>query len=111
MPRRASGSAVERSDSCSEFNERDSDAEMTVAGVGAEFVVAAAEVLDERVTANHYRRAAVGFEAAHRSEPGLESGVVAFDAVVIRYDMGGRFGLMPIRVLGSVGRVRGVPEE
>ena len=33
------------------------------------------------------------------------------DAIVIGYDICGRFGRPSIRVLGSVGRVRGVPEE
>ena len=45
-------------------------------GVGAELVVAAAEVLDERVASYHGLGAAVGLEAAHWSEPGLEAGVV-----------------------------------
>ena len=82
-----------------------------MSGVGAEFVVAAAEVLDERVSADDDARGAVGLEAAHRADPGFEATVVAFDAVVIRYDICGRFGPLSIRVLGSGGRVRGVPEE
>ena len=41
------------SDCLGEFVERGSDSEMVVSGVGAEFVVAAPHVLDERVPANH----------------------------------------------------------
>jgi len=36
-----------------EFVERGLDSEVVVAGVGAEFVVAAPHVVDERVTAYH----------------------------------------------------------
>ena len=52
------------------------------ARVDAEFVVAAAEVLHERVTADDHAGGAVAFEAAHRSEPGFEPAVVALDPVV-----------------------------
>jgi len=44
--------------------------------------VASAQVLDEGVTSDHHRSCSVGFEASHRSEPGLESTVVALDPVV-----------------------------
>ena len=53
-----------------------------VSGVGAEFVVAAADVLDERVTADHDCCSPIAFEATHRSQAGLEPAVVALDAVV-----------------------------
>ena len=52
------------------------------ARVDAEFVVAAADVLHERVAADDHACGVVAFEAAHRSEPGFEPTVVAFDAVV-----------------------------
>ena len=55
---------------------------MVASGVGAEFVVAASDVLYERVAANHYRRGAIAFEAAHRLQPGLEPAVVRLDPVV-----------------------------
>ena len=47
-----------------------------MAGVDAEFVVAASEVLDERVSANHYRRCLVGHQSAHRSESRLQPAVI-----------------------------------
>ena len=47
-----------------------------------EFVVAAAKVLHERVTSDHDARRPIGLQAAHRSEPSLQSSVVALDAVV-----------------------------
>ena len=48
------------SDRSTEFVEYCRDSEMTVAGVGAEFVVTAANVLHERMTADHHRRSPVG---------------------------------------------------
>ncbi len=51
-------------------------------GVAVEGALAAAEVLDERVTAFHDRGGTVGLQPAHRSEPRLESPVVGFDPVV-----------------------------
>jgi hypothetical protein len=53
-----------------------------VAGFDAEFVVAASQVLDERMAADHDRRGPIGSQTAHRAEPGFESPVVALDAVV-----------------------------
>ena len=44
-----------QSDHFGEFVERCRDSEMTVSGAGAEFIVAATEVLHERVTANDHR--------------------------------------------------------
>jgi cytochrome c-type biogenesis protein len=69
------------SDPSCEFVERGSDCQ-TIPGVGAEFVVAASEVLHERVTTDHDRRVPIPFQTAHRTEPGLESAVVGFDTVV-----------------------------
>jgi hypothetical protein len=56
--------------------------ELAGPGLDTEFVVAAAQVLHERVTAGRHRRAAIGLETAHRSQSGLESAVVALEAVV-----------------------------
>ena len=50
--------------------------------LGAEFVVAAADVLYERVAADDDARGAVGLEAAHRSQRRFQPSVVAFDPVV-----------------------------
>ena len=52
------------------------------ARVDAECVVASPDVLHQRVTAHDHRRRMVAFQAAHGSESGFESTVVAFDAVV-----------------------------
>jgi len=43
---------VLRSDCCTEFVERCRDAQSAVAGFDAEFVLAASQVLDERVTSD-----------------------------------------------------------
>ena len=51
-------------------------------GVDAEFVVAAPNVLHERVTADDHAGGVVAFEAAHRSEPRFEPAVVGFDPIV-----------------------------
>jgi hypothetical protein len=50
--------------------------------VGGEFIVAAAEVLDERVTGGHDPRGPVAFEAAHRPQPGFQPPVICLDRVV-----------------------------
>ena len=60
-----------------------------VAGFDAEFVVAASQVLDERVIPDHVGCGLIGSQTAHRPEPCLESSVVALDAVVIGYDIFG----------------------
>ena len=73
--------------------------------------MAPAQILNERVATDHDARNAGLFQPTPRSQPRFESAVIGFDPVVIRYDMCGRFGRLPVRVLGSVGRVRGVPEE
>ena len=70
-----------RSDGSDEFGERGSDAPV-LAGVDAEFVVASPQVLHEGVTSHDHAGAAVAFESTHRSEPGLEPPMVAFDPVV-----------------------------
>ena len=46
------------------------------------FVVPAAKVLHERVTADHNARRALRLPTARRSQPGFQSPVVALDAVV-----------------------------
>jgi len=55
---------------------------MASRGFDAEFVVATAQVLNERVTAYHHRRSPISLEPAHRFQPRLESTVAALDAVV-----------------------------
>jgi hypothetical protein len=67
--------------------ERGPDTPMS-ARVDAEFVVAAPNVLHERVASHDDACGVVAFEAAHRAQPRFESAVVAFDPV--------------IRVLGAV---------
>lgn len=48
---------------------------------GAEFVVAAAHVLDECVTSDDHCRGAVGLQSAHRPQPCFQLFVVALDTV------------------------------
>jgi hypothetical protein len=55
---------------------------MLVAGFDAEFVVAAPQVLNERVPADYRRRGPVGSSTAHWPESCLESSVIALDPVV-----------------------------
>ena len=70
-----------RSDGAGEFGKRGLDTAMD-ARIGAEFVVAASNVLHERVTADDHPRRMVAFKSPHGTESGFESAVVAFDAVV-----------------------------
>jgi hypothetical protein len=56
--------------------------------------VAAADVLDERVPGADHLSAAELFEAAHRSQPGLQSAVIGFDGVVNRYERFSVVGLV-----------------
>ncbi len=53
-----------------------------MAGLDAEFVVTASQVLDERVTADHDRRGPVRSQTSHRAKPRVESPVIALDPVV-----------------------------
>jgi hypothetical protein len=39
------------------------------AGVDSEFVVAAAQILDERVAGDHHLRCPISLQSAHRSQP------------------------------------------
>jgi hypothetical protein len=50
--------------------------------VDGEFVVAAAEVLNEGVPSREDSRGPVAFESAHRPEPGFESAVIGLDRVI-----------------------------
>ena len=52
------------------------------ARVDAKFVVTAADVLHERMTADDHPRRTVAVESTHGSESGFESAVVAFNPVV-----------------------------
>jgi hypothetical protein len=44
--------------------------------------MAAAQILDERVTADHRRRGPISSQTAHRPQPRLEPAVIALDPVV-----------------------------
>ena len=70
------------SDRLDEFVERGGDAEVLEPSVSAEFVVAASQVLDKGVAGDDHVGGPVAFEAAHGSEPGLQSSVVCLDPVV-----------------------------
>jgi hypothetical protein len=56
----------------------------TVAGgdVSSDLLVAAAQMLHERVTGGQDPRGPVMFEAAHRPQPGLQSTVIGLDRFV-----------------------------
>jgi hypothetical protein len=68
----------------------DSDGELVegraepVAGgdVSGDLVVAAAQILDERMPGGHDPRGPEAFQAAHRPQPGLQPSVIGFDRVV-----------------------------
>jgi hypothetical protein len=53
-----------------------------VGDVGGEFIVAAAQILDESVPGGDDPRGPVAFESAHRPEPGLQPPVICFDRAV-----------------------------
>ncbi len=55
---------------------------MSWIGIQAEFVVAAAQVLDERMASANHSGRAEPFEPTHRSEPGLEPTMIGFDGIV-----------------------------
>jgi hypothetical protein len=69
------------SDCLAELIERCCDAQTRLC-FDPEFVVAAADVLHERVACDDHVGGAVGLEAAHWSQSGLETAVVAFDPVI-----------------------------
>ena len=69
------------SDGESEFGERVGEA-MSGVGVDAEFVVAAAQVLDEGMTGADHSCRAEPCEPAHRPQPGFQPAVISFDGVV-----------------------------
>ena len=50
--------------------------------VDGEFVVAAAEILDEGVTGRDDARGSVSLQAAHRSQPRFQPAMVGLDGVV-----------------------------
>jgi hypothetical protein len=86
-----------------EFGERCGDAE-SAWGVGAEFVVAAAQVLHKGVSGNDRLRGAVGAEPARRSEPVLELAGVGFHPVVgLAFDVVPRRGTRSSRTAGYIG--------
>ena len=60
--------------------------------VGGEFVVAAAEVLDQRVAGGDPRGRPDPFQPAHGPQPSLQSSMIAFDRVVLVWLRGVRRG-------------------
>ena len=48
----------------------------------AQFVVAASDILDKRVTPDHDRSCAVGSQSAHWPQPGFEPAVIALHTVI-----------------------------
>ena len=71
------------SDHRSEFVERCRDSKTRVQGVDAEFVVTAAQVLDEGVTTDHHRRRRVAFESPHGPQSRLEPERAEYSSGVI----------------------------
>ena len=53
-----------------EFGERGGDPQVAD-GFGSEFVVAAAQILQEGVAGDHYLRCPISLKSAHRTEPAL----------------------------------------
>ena len=94
--------AVTGSDRFGELVERGRDSQVVGSGVDAEFVVAATQVLDEGVTADHHRRGPVAFESTHRTQPRFETAMVGLDPVVLGYESAGA----PGRVCRSGSRFR-----
>jgi hypothetical protein len=70
------------SDHRDEFVECGCTAKSILSCVYAEFVVAAAKVLDERVTLNDHRLGAVRLQAAHRPQPCFQPAVITLNPVV-----------------------------
>lgn len=81
-PRLSALGSVCGSDRFGEFVERCRDCQMFMAGFDAEFVVSSSQILDERVISDHNRRGLIGPQAAHRSQPCLETPVVVLYPVV-----------------------------
>lgn len=75
------GTALLGSDCPRQFGERVRDA-TTHPRVDTKFVVAAPDVLHQRVTPNDHRRGLIAFEAAHRTQPRFQSTVVILDPIV-----------------------------
>jgi hypothetical protein len=50
--------------------------------IHAEFVVAATEILDERVPGADYPCQAQPFQTAHRPQPGLQAPMIGFDGII-----------------------------
>jgi len=80
-----------RSNGEGEFGERRQELSFRV-GIDAEFVVAAAEVLEERVAGADHAGGAQPFESAHRPHSGLEPSMIGFEGIVrvLRHDMARR---------------------
>ena len=70
-----------RSDGEGEFGEGRGEPMVRVE-VKGEFVVAAAEVLDEGVPRTDHSRRAQPFKTAHRPQPGLEPSVISLDQII-----------------------------
>jgi len=70
------------SDRESEFSECGGQPQRRL-GFDSQFVVSAAQVLDERVSSDHHARRPVSLQPPHWSQSGFEPAVVAFDQVVL----------------------------
>jgi hypothetical protein len=68
-------------DGAGEFGERCRDATARMS-IDTEFVVPSTHVLHERMAAHDHASGVVAFQASHRTEPRLESAVIALDAIV-----------------------------
>ena len=51
--------------------------------IGGEFVVAAVQILDERVPGGENTRGAVAFQAVHRPKPGFQPAVIGLDRMAL----------------------------
>ncbi len=50
--------------------------------IGGDFVVSAAQILDERMPGGDDPRGPVAFQAAHRPQPGLQPPMIGFDRII-----------------------------
>lgn len=72
---------LSQSDGAGQFAE-DRRESMPSVDIHAEFVVAATEVLHERMPDTDHPCRAELFQAAHRSQPGLQTPVIGFDGII-----------------------------
>ena len=81
---------------------------MLGSGVDTEFVVAATQVLDERVTTDHHRRSPVAFESTYGARPRSETAMRGVEQDLIdhpqqrRSNVGGDLGWPAMRTQDRV---------